>query len=96
VNSGPTTLLNPVDSSVVTGRHMVVVFNNDHTSMEVVIEVLMLATGCDQQEAFMEMWEAHRFGRASVHFASEAECHEVARVIGSVGVKTEVRLEWAD
>lgn len=78
------------------GRWMVVIFNNDHTSMDAVIEVLMRATGCDSQEAYMEMWEAHTFGRAPVHFAAKAECDDAATIISAVGVKTEVAPEWAD
>ena len=54
------------------GRWMVVIFNNDHTSMDDVVSVLMQATGCDEQEAYIEMWEAHTFGKAPVHFAGKA------------------------
>lgn len=75
---------------------MVVMFNNDHTSMDEVIEVLMRATGCDMQEAYIEMWEAHTFGKCSVHFAGRSDCDEAAQVIASVGIKTEVTLEWPE
>lgn len=77
-------------------RWMVVIYNNDETSMDDVVMVLMAATGCDLQEAYMEMWEAHHYGKAPVHFASEPECHEVAKVIGTAGVKTTVKKEWED
>jgi len=75
---------------------MVVIYNNDHTSMDDVIEVLMRATGCDMQEAYIEMWEAHTFGKAPVHFAAKCECDDAATTISAVGVKTEVAPEWAD
>ena len=75
---------------------MVVIHNNDETSMQDVIMVLMAATGCDLDEAYMEMWEAHHYGQAPVHFAAETECHEVARIIATVGVQTTVRKEWED
>jgi len=78
------------------GRWMVVIYNNDHTSMDTVIEVLMRATGCDMQEAYIEMWEAHTFGKAPVHFAAKEECDEAATTISAVGVKTEVAPEWAE
>ncbi len=84
------------DTSTQSGGWMVVMFNNDHTMMDEVIEVLMRATGCDMQEAYIEMWEAHTFGKASVHFANRSECEDVAQVIGSVGIKTEVSLEWPE
>jgi len=77
-------------------RWMVVIFNNDHNSMDEVIEILMIATGCDIQEAYIEMWEAHHYGKSSVHFASREECDAAAEIIGTVGVKTEVTLEWPE
>ena len=75
---------------------MVVIFNNETNSMDEVVEILMTATECSVQEAFTEMWEADHYGKASVHFASVGECHEVARIISSIGVKTEVCPEWID
>ena len=91
-------LLQPVlePSHVGSARWMVVIFNNDETSMDDVVLVLMAATGCDVDEAYMEMWEAHHYGKAPVNFAPETECHEVARVIATVGVKTSVQKEWED
>ncbi len=92
------TLLHPhiVESSSAIGRWMVVIFNNDTTSMEDVIAVLMVSTGCGTQEAYMETWEAHTYGQAPVHFAERTECEIVATMISSIGVKTEVRKEWDD
>jgi len=78
------------------GRWMVVIYNNDTNSMDEVIEVLMLATRCEYDEAIIEMWEAHTFGKAAVHFASKSECEDAALIISSVGVKTEVAKEWND
>ena len=56
----------------------------------------MNATGCDLDEASMETWEAHHFGKAPVHFDSEAECRHVAQMIEQIGVKTSVSPEWND
>jgi ATP-dependent Clp protease adaptor protein ClpS len=75
-------------------RWMVVIFNNDTTPADAVLLILMQATKCDAEEAYMEMWEAHTFGKASVHFAPLAECEAVAELIETVGVKTEVKREW--
>jgi ATP-dependent Clp protease adaptor protein ClpS len=75
---------------------MVVIYNNDHTSMDDVVEVLMRATGCGFDEAYMEMWEAHHFGKAPCHFASQPDCETVATTISSIGVKTEVLPEWEE
>ena len=78
------------------GRWMVVIFNNDTNSMDEVVEILVRATGCDLEEAAIEAWEAHTYGKAPVHFAAKAECDEAAAIIGTIGVKTEVAKEWND
>ncbi len=92
------TILEPEVSGPETGngRWMVVIFNNDYTSMDEVMYVLMQATGCDMDEAYIEMWEAHTFGKAPVHFAARTECEDAAAIIGTVGVKTQVSPEWAE
>ncbi|RYG16096.1 hypothetical protein EON82_25430, partial [bacterium] len=53
-------------------------------------------TQCDEEEAQTEMWEAHTYGKAPVHFASREECEGVASTIETIGVKTEVAPEWDD
>lgn len=85
-----------VENSAITGRFMVVIFNNDTNSVDEVVAVLMQATGCTLEEASIETWEAHHYGRAPVHFAGREKCQEVAGVISRIGVKTEVRPEWID
>ncbi len=77
-------------------RWMVVIYNNDVTPFEAVIEILMLATKCDQEEASIEAWEAHHYGQASVHFAAKDECDAIATMIENIGVKAEVKPEWND
>lgn len=90
-------LLEPdVDTGTGAGRWAVVIFNNDTNSVDEVVEVLMRATGCDVQEAEIETWEAHTFGRAMVHFGSQSDCQAAAVVISAIGVKTEVIPEWND
>ena len=85
-----------IESPTSTGRWMVVIFNNDHTSIEDVITIIMRSTGCSAQEAFIEAWEAHHYGKSSVHFAKRTECEIVAGMISSIGVQTEVRREWEE
>lgn len=75
---------------------MVLIYNNETNSMDEVVEILMVATGCDEEEAMIEMWEAHTFGKAPVHFSSRVVCDEIAKTISSVGIKTEVCPEWED
>lgn len=89
------TTLDPIleGAGVGTGRWMVVIYNNDSTSMDEVVDILIRATGCDLQEAMIEMWEAHTFGKAPVHFSSKSVCEEAAAIIQTV---TEVAPEWND
>lgn len=91
-------LLQPIleDQNTHSGRWMVTIFDNDTNTVDQVEDVLMLATGCDAQEAAIETWEAHTFGKAPVHFASQSGCEEAARIISAIGVKTEVAPEWQD
>jgi ATP-dependent Clp protease adapter protein ClpS len=91
-------LLEPeiADGSTANGRWMVLIYDNDTNTMDEVVDVLMRATGCDAEEAAIEMWEAHTYGKAPVHFASKSECDDVAAIIASIGVKTEVTREWED
>ena len=75
---------------------MVVIFNNEINSFDEVILALIQATGCDLEEAEIEAWEAHHYGKAPVHFADKEACLDAAAVISSIGVKTEVSPEWQD
>ena len=76
---------------------MVTIFDNTETSMDEVVEILVRATRCTLEEAAIEMWEAHTFGKAAVHFHPDREeCGRVAGIIGSVGIRTEVSPEWND
>lgn len=75
---------------------MTVIYNNDTNTMDEVVEVLMRATGCGPEEAAIEMWEAHTYGKAPVHFSSREECETVAATISKVGIRTEVVPEWDD
>ena len=84
------------ESKTQTRRYRTIIFNNDFTPMDVVVMALMRATNCDAEEAAIEMWEAHHFGQANVHFSTRTECEEAANIIASVGVKTEVKPEWDD
>jgi ATP-dependent Clp protease adapter protein ClpS len=77
-------------------RWMVVIYNNETNSSEQVIEVLIQATGCGIEEAAIETWEAHTFGKAPVHFSGKDECEAAAVLISSIGVRTVVAPEWND
>ena len=91
-----TQLAPEINDTSLSGRWMTVIFNDNHTPMDLVVLTIMVATRCDTTEAEIETWEAHTYGKAPIHFASEAECNQVASVIRTIGVKTEVCLEWED
>jgi hypothetical protein len=90
------TLLPQIDDpgSDLSARWKVVIYNNDYNDQQEVCEVLIKATGCDMQEASMEVWEAEVYDKACVHFASRQECESAAFIISRIGVKTEVSPEW--
>ena len=83
-------------SSDASGRWKVTIFDDDKILRDDVFDVLIRATGCDAHEAEIEIWEAEKFGKAAVHFAQRPECESAAWIIGRIGVKTEVSLEWED
>lgn len=85
-----------LDASTGSDGWMTVIFDNDDNTVDEVVDIIMQATGCDHEEAFIEMWEAHTYGKASVHFSGQSECEAVAEVIRSIGVRTEVTREWPE
>jgi len=72
---------------------IVTVFNNDHNTYEEVIAVLMLATGCTFEEAYMEAWEVDHLGRSVVHYGGEKDCRQAADIIAKIGIRVEVSRE---
>lgn len=92
------TITSPVEneSSLRSARWMTVIFNNDVTPFDLVVITIMAATECGVEEAEIEAWEAHTYGKAPIHFSSEEECQIAASVMRSIGVKAEVCPEWND
>ena len=84
------------DARVTHGRWMVTIFDNPHNTLDEVIDVLMRATMCTKDEAVIETWEAHTYGKAPVHFSNRVDCVEIAGIISNIGVQTEVKPEWED
>jgi ATP-dependent Clp protease adaptor protein ClpS len=68
---------------------IVTVFDNDHNTYEQVMQILMIATGCNSEEAYIEAWEIDHYGRCVVHKACEHECRRAADVIATIGIKVE-------
>ena len=72
---------------------MVTVYNNDVNTYQEVMIVLILATGCDEQEAFIEAWEVDHYGQCVVHRSGQEECNQVSQVISTIGIRVEVSQE---
>src|SRR5690242_14085748 len=69
---------------------IVTVYNNDYNTYEEVIAILILATGCNFEEAYMEAWEVDHLGRSVVHHGRETDCTKAAEIIGKIGIRVEV------
>lgn len=69
---------------------MITVFNNDTNTYDEVIEVLMIATACSEEEAYIETWEIDHLGHSVVHRAAEDECHTAAAIIAQIGIRVRV------
>ncbi len=83
-----------IQPKIATERWKVVIYNNDYNTFDEVMNILMKATSCDLQEAYIEAWETHQYGKAAVHYSSKDQCEEAANVIRQIGIRAEVSKEW--
>lgn len=67
----------------------VVVYDNDFNTYVQVMTILMIATGCTEEEAWMEAWEIDHLGRSVVHHGAQPECERVAKVVATIGIRVE-------
>ncbi len=72
---------------------LVTVFDNPLNTYEEVMTILMIATGCDVDEAYMETWEIDHLGKSVVHCDDESECRRAAEIISTIGIRVEVSKE---
>lgn len=72
---------------------IVTVYDNAVNTYEEVMTVLMISTGCDAEEAYIEAWEIDHFGQCVVHRSDEAECRQAADVIATIGIRVEATPE---
>lgn len=71
------------------GEWIVTVYNNEVNTWDQVVDILMEATGCDEEEADMETWEIDNLGASVVHHASQQECEKAAAIIAKIGIRVE-------
>lgn len=69
---------------------IVTVFDNDFNTYEEVMMILMAATGCSAQEAYIEAWEIDKLGKCVVHHSSEDDCRMAGSIIAEIGIEVEV------
>ena len=72
---------------------LVTVFDNETNTYPEVMAILMVATLCSSEEAYIETWEIDHFGLCIVHRDSEEACREAAKTISTIGIKVEVSQE---
>jgi ATP-dependent Clp protease adaptor protein ClpS len=80
-------------SETQTESWIVVVYNNEQNTYDEVMMILMIATHCNEEEAFIETWEVDHLGKSVVHNAGKEECEDVAQIIRQIGIKVEVIAE---
>lgn len=97
MNSGPGTIqapeLSDLEASNKDRGWIVTVYDNDVNTFPEVIAILIMATGCTYDEAYMETWEVHHLGRSVVHHGGEDACRSVAQVIATIGIRVEATKE---
>jgi ATP-dependent Clp protease adapter protein ClpS len=75
------------------GGWVVTVYDNDYNTLDEVMAVLMIATECTSEEAYIETWEVHHMGSSVVHHSGEEECTRIAEIIATIGIRVEVSEE---
>ena len=88
-------ILNRPDLDDTRGGHgwIVTVYDNDTNTVEQVVSILLIATGCSLEEAEIETWEIHHLGRSVVHHGSQKVCEDVAEIVRQIGIRVTVTEE---
>jgi ATP-dependent Clp protease adapter protein ClpS len=81
------------DSASRTDGWIVTVFNNEYNTYDEVMAILLIATRCTPDEAYIETWEIDHMGKSVVHSGAENVCREVAAIIEKIGIHVEVSQE---
>ena len=68
----------------------VILYNDEHHSMDEVIFQLQKATGCTMEQAIDIMIEAHTKGRAVCYKGGRADCQKVCRILREIRLQCEV------
>lgn len=68
----------------------VILYNDDHHSIDEVILQLQKATGCNLEKAIDITLEAHTQGRAVCYKGGRSDCQKVCRVLREIRLQCEV------
>ena len=71
------------------GPYVVILYNDDHHSMDQVISQIQKATGYGMYKCIQIMLEAHTRGRAITYTGSSAECERVASILRQIRLQVE-------
>jgi len=83
-----------LESQTGNGEHWIVtVYNNEYNTWDEVVHILMVATGCSEDEADMETWEVDNLGKSVVHHGDQEVCEAAAEIIAQIGIRVEVSEE---
>jgi ATP-dependent Clp protease adaptor protein ClpS len=71
------------------GPYVVILYNDDHHSMDAVVLQLQKATGYDTERCARIMLEAHTRGRAIAYTGPQNECERIAQVLRQIRLQVE-------
>ncbi len=92
---GDTLTIDKIDDQIDDGDtdkdgYRVLLYNDDHTPADAVVEQLIKATQCSLNKAIKIMDEAHRKGRAICYRGAKSKCQQVAKVLREIRLQCEV------
>jgi len=86
-----TITLDETHTDTVTGKpYKVILFNDDHHSMDEVAMQIIKAISCGAQKAIEIMKEAHNSGRAIVFTGGLERCELVAEILEEIRLGTKI------
>ena len=90
IESDVLTIPEPADPTQSGDGFRVILYNDDHTPIDLVVEQLVKATSCTTRRAAEITIEAHHKGRAVCYKGARDKCHQVARVLREIRLQCEV------
>lgn len=70
--------------------YSVILFDDDHHTMDEVVSQIIKATGYDSQRAYEIMMEAHSSGRAIVYTGHLERCEHIESILAQIRLSTKI------